>query len=89
VQASPDGAAVEAKVFTERDRLVFEVRDHGPGITPGDEQEIFEPFHTRKLRGTGLGLPIARRVLAQQGGSIVAANAADGGAVFRIVITRT
>jgi len=89
VQASPDGALVRAALFVERDQLVFEIRDRGPGLVAGDEEKIFEPFHTRKLRGTGLGLSIARQVIALQGGSIVAANAPDGGAVFRIAIART
>ena len=89
VQASPDGAHVEAAAFLERDRLVFEVRDHGPGIAPGEEERIFEPFHTRKLRGTGLGLPIARRAVEQQGGTIAARNLPGGGACFRITFART
>lgn len=89
VQASGDGDAVRAAAFVERGRLVFEVRDRGPGIVPGDEARIFEPFHTRKLRGTGLGLAIAKRAVEQQGGSIVAANAPDGGACFRITIAGT
>ena len=88
VQASPDGAPVRAAVFAEHDQLVFEIRDHGRGLEAGDERRIFEPFHTRKLRGTGLGLAIARRIVDQQGGSIVAANAPTGGAVFRISIAR-
>jgi two-component system sensor histidine kinase HydH len=89
VQASPDGASVEAAAFLEREQLIFEVRDHGTGIPPGDVERIFEPFHTRKLRGTGLGLAIARRVVEQQGGSIVARNLPGGGACFRIAIART
>jgi two-component system sensor histidine kinase HydH len=89
VQASPDGVHVEAAAFLEHDRLVFEVRDHGPGIAPGDEERIFEPFHTRKIRGTGLGLPIARRVVEQQGGTIAARNLPGGGACFRITLART
>lgn len=89
LQASPDGTHVEAAAFLERDRLVFEVRDHGPGIAPGDEERIFEPFHTRKLRGTGLGLPIARRAVEQQGGTIAARNLPGGGACFRITMARS
>ena len=63
-------------------------RDEGPGGAPGEEERIFEPFHTRKLRGTGLGLPIARRAVEQQGGSIAARNLPGGGACFRITIAR-
>jgi two-component system sensor histidine kinase HydH len=83
VQASPEGG-VDASVFAENGRLVFEVRDHGPGIPPGEEQRIFEPFHTRKTRGTGLGLSLVRRIVTQHGGTVEARNDPRGGAVFRI-----
>jgi two-component system sensor histidine kinase HydH len=89
VQASPADEPVEAAVFAAGDELVFEVRDHGQGIPPGDEERIFEPFYTRKVRGSGLGLAIARRIAAQQGGTVAATNAPAGGAVFRVSISRT
>lgn len=86
VQASPEGARVEASAFVDRGRLVFEVRDRGPGIPPGEEERIFEPFHTRKLRGTGLGLAIARQAVEQQGGEVHARTLPGGGACFRLTI---
>lgn len=84
VQASPDDSPIHAAVFRDDGRLVFEVRDHGPGIPPGDEERIFEPFYTRKTRGTGLGLPLVRRIVAQHGGTVRAGNHPEGGAVLRI-----
>ena len=65
-----------------------EIRDHGPGLPTGEEERIFEPFHTRKVRGTGLGLALVRRIVTQHGGTIVARNAPEGGAVFRIALPR-
>ncbi|MBI3783387.1 MAG: hypothetical protein HY270_08290, partial [Deltaproteobacteria bacterium] len=56
VQMSPDGEPVEARVFADDGQLVYEIRDAGPGIPAGEEERIFEPFYTRKTRGTGLGL---------------------------------
>jgi two-component system sensor histidine kinase HydH len=84
VQASPDDSPIHAAVFRDDGQLIFEVRDHGPGITPGDEERIFEPFYTRKTRGTGLGLPLVRRIVGQHGGTVRAGNHPEGGAVLRI-----
>ncbi len=86
LQMSPDGTPVEASVFRDNGHLVYEVRDHGPGIPPGEEDKIFEPFYTRKVRGTGLGLSLAQRIVGQHHGSISARNHPDGGAVFRIAL---
>jgi two-component system sensor histidine kinase HydH len=89
LQVSPPDAPVEARVFADNGNLVFEVRDAGPGIASGDEERIFEPFYTRKSGGTGLGLALAQRIVAQHRGTIRACNAAEGGAVFRIALERT
>jgi two-component system sensor histidine kinase HydH len=82
VQASPPEAPCHASVKAENGALVFEVRDHGPGVPASDAEAIFEPFRTTRLRGTGLGLAIARRVVELHGGTLRVHNHAEGGAVF-------
>ncbi len=77
---------VSVRVTGERSELVIEVRDRGAGITPGEEESIFEPFHTGKVRGTGLGLAIARRAAALHGGTLTAQNHPEGGARFRFAL---
>lgn len=89
LQASGDAAPAEVSVRVGSGALLFEVRDHGPGIPPGDEQRIFEPFYTRKARGTGLGLAVANRIVAQHGGTLTALNHPEGGALFRASIPRS
>jgi two-component system sensor histidine kinase HydH len=64
--------------------LVIEVRDRGEGIAPGEEERVFEPFYTRRVKGTGLGLALARRIVEGHGGTITARNQPDGGAVFSV-----
>lgn len=81
VQAGPP---VTARVVEDRGALVYEVRDRGPGITDG--AAIFQPFHTGKIHGTGLGLAVAKRVVELHGGAIRADNHPDGGARFRVSI---
>jgi signal transduction histidine kinase len=86
VQASPAASVVEADIVVERGKLVMRVRDHGKGLPAGTEQRIFEPFHTTRTQGTGLGLAVARRIVEQHGGQIRAENHPDGGALFTLVI---
>ncbi len=75
-----------------RRRLLWWVRDRGAGIPPGEEESIFERFHTARgqLRdgrgGTGLGLAIVSTIARAHGGRAFAFNARGGGAAFCIVI---
>jgi signal transduction histidine kinase len=61
------------------------IRDKGPGIAPGELARVFEPFYrvetsrSRESGGTGLGLPIARNIAEQHGGSLTLANHPEGG----------
>ena len=88
-QASPPGSEVELAVSQEGEgALVFEVRDRGEGLAPGDEESIFEPFITRRAKGSGLGLTLARQIVEGHGGRIEAMNRSGGGAVFRVRIPR-
>jgi two-component system sensor histidine kinase PilS (NtrC family) len=65
-------------------RLRF--RDTGPGVAPGEETAIFEPFHTTKPHGTGLGLSIASRIVESHGGRIDVATHPEGGAEFSVYL---
>ena len=64
----------------------FEVADNGPGVSDGNRARIFDPFFTtrRDRGGTGMGLPIVRRMLQAHGGDIVLAPDGPGS---RFVIT--
>src|SRR3984957_3365043 len=62
--------------------------DDGPGIPKENLASIFDPFYTTKRpgRGTGLGLSICKSVVKEHKGTVEAANAQDGGAVFTVTL---
>ncbi len=62
------------------------VSDRGPGVSDSDLERIFEPYFSTSSGGTGLGLPIARRIVQEHGGSITAATRPGGGLAVRIVL---
>ncbi len=66
--------------------LAVTVADRGPGVPESDLERIFEPYFSTSSGGTGLGLPIARRIVRQHGGSIAASLRPAGGLAVRIVL---
>ena len=65
------------------------MRDHGPGLPPGEESRVFGKFYRAPgapAGGTGLGLSIARGFVQALGGDIAGWNHPDGGAVFEILL---
>ena len=60
------------------------VRDTGAGIVATDLPKVFIPFFTTKASGHGVGLPLAHRIVTQHGGTLSAANASEGGAIFTL-----
>ena len=80
---------VELRGSTERDAMgkgwaVVQIKDTGCGLQAKDLQRIFIPFFTTKATGHGVGLALAHRVITDHGGTLTAANAPEGGAIFTI-----
>ena len=85
---TPAGSRVTLKSWKSGDRLEFSVEDNGPGIDAQDLPLIFEKFYRGKKRasakkGSGMGLAIARAILAAHGGGIEVSIAPGTGASFR------
>ena len=85
VQSMPRGGTVEVATGRSAGRAWVRVRDHGPGLPPNGEK-IFEPFHTSKPGGVGLGLAISRQIAVSHGGTLEAAEAPGGGAAFTLTL---
>jgi PAS domain S-box-containing protein len=62
------------------------IQDRGHGIAPASMPQLFDSFFTTKADGMGLGLSIARSMIAAHGGTIWAENAPEGGAIFRFTL---
>ncbi len=83
---SPRGSAVRIEASGGR----IEVLDSGPGLAPGEEEQVFDRFHRGRAgragpAGTGLGLPIARELMRRWGAHVSLANRPEGGARAAIV----
>ena len=84
VESITRSGEVRLRLRREGDRLVLEVRDTGPGMDAATLDKIFEPYFSTKPAGTGLGLPIARKVIEDHGGSIRLASAPGEGTTVTI-----
>jgi signal transduction histidine kinase len=91
IKHAPEGDSVIVESVADGGTLRIRVLDRGPGVAPGDLASIFQPFFRssgtdKDVEGHGLGLAIARQVVAQHGGTIAAANREGGGLAVEIVL---
>ncbi|MBN1443742.1 MAG: response regulator [Planctomycetes bacterium] len=78
-QAMQRSGEISILVSRRRGGCQVSVLDDGPGIPPDKRPKVFEPFFTTKARGTGLGLPIAKRIVEAHQGRISIVCPARGG----------
>ncbi|MBP1694728.1 MAG: two-component sensor histidine kinase [Chloroflexi bacterium] len=87
---TPDGGKIILRMSRVNGAVQISISDNGPGIPEQELPHIFERFYradrsrSRSEGGSGLGLTIARQLAEAHGGSLTAANAPDGGAVFTL-----
>ncbi|WP_158291738.1 sensor histidine kinase [Lampropedia puyangensis] len=84
-------APVEIAVYQAKERLIFDVRDHGPGIDPAYAPLLFQPFQRHvgpaqqaMPRGTGMGLALCKAIAQVHHGALDYLHAQGGGALFRL-----
>lgn len=87
VEASPAGAEVAVTTALRDDEHVEVIIDDlGPGVPPEVRERVFEPYFTTKEGGTGLGLAMVYKVVAEHGGRIEIEDRPGGGGRFRIML---
>jgi signal transduction histidine kinase len=95
IKFTPRGVIrVAAVADASGDTVRFEVRDTGIGIAPADHERIFQDFTQvdgpiqRRVRGTGLGLPLTRKLAALLGGSVALDSEVGKGSCFSLTVPR-
>lgn len=86
MQAMHDGGKLEIRLSADDRDLSIAFKDTGTGIADDDFHRLFEPFHTGKATGHGLGLTIVQRIVQDHGGRLEVSSKQGEGTCFRIVI---
>ena len=85
-QAMPDGGSLRISLHCSDQFLEVAFQDSGVGIDPDDLGRIFEPYHTSKSTGSGLGLMIVQRIVQEHGGHIELMSKPNEGTRFTIYL---
>lgn len=90
LEATPKGGSVTIRTRIEpgngaSPKVTVSVEDTGEGIPQENRQRVFEPFFTTKALGTGIGMPIAKKFVERNGGTIRISDAPGGGAKIDVV----
>jgi len=84
VEAMPGGGTLTLKALRDSGEAVVDVSDTGVGVAPSELDRLFEPFYTTKEGGTGLGLPVCRRIVESHGGRLTVSSRPGEGSTFRV-----
>ncbi|MEJ1934645.1 scytonemin biosynthesis sensor histidine kinase [Nostoc sp. NIES-2111] len=90
VKYSPSGSMVELKLFRNNEKVVFQIKDSGIGISLLDQQRLFEPFYrgnnVDNIPGTGLGLSIVKTLVDLHSGQITVESKIGVGTKFTVML---
>jgi signal transduction histidine kinase/CheY-like chemotaxis protein len=91
LQAMPQGGQLKVDGILGSPNIAIHFQDSGPGLTPGELGQIFQPFYSTKdgTKGLGLGLPICRKILERYAGQLVVESQPGQGTRVTILLPRT
>jgi signal transduction histidine kinase len=84
VQVMGQGGELMIRSKLKSQLVLIEVIDTGPGIPPEEQEKVFDPYYTTRSDGTGLGLPICRRIIEEHHGHIELHSEPGKGTCFTI-----
>jgi two-component system phosphate regulon sensor histidine kinase PhoR len=90
IKYASDGKRIEVDLKREGERIVLSVRDFGPGISPEEQDQIFERFYRARavrlkpIRGSGIGLALVRHIARAHHGDVHVVSIPGKGATFRL-----
>jgi signal transduction histidine kinase len=83
-QAMNNGGELMIRTAKHRESAVIQISDTGPGIAPDKLSNIFKPYCSFRLGGTGLGLPTTKRMVEAHNGTISVDSEPEKGTLFTI-----
>ena len=85
---TPKGGELIIRTISQKDQVITQFIDTGPGLSKSDLERIFEPLFTTKARGIGLGLTVTKSLVEANGGKIIAESEKGKGSVFTVTLPR-
>jgi signal transduction histidine kinase len=86
IEAMPEGGTLSIDSKWTEETLQLEIADTGGGIADDQIKKIFEPFYTTKEQGLGLGMPYAKKIIEEHGGSVSLNTKSGEGTTIRITL---
>jgi signal transduction histidine kinase len=87
-QAMPAGGEIRLRTWEDGPQVKIEVSDTGPGIAPENLERIFNLYFSTKPGGTGLGLPMVKKIIEEHGGAVDVRSEPGKGAAFTLCLKK-
>lgn len=89
IEAIPQQGTIQVEVTSHPDSLEIKIKDNGRGMPPETLQHAFDLYFSTKTSGTGLGLPITRKIIEEHGGHMEITSQESKGTEVKIILPRS